>query len=126
MKGIFYYFKQTNNGDKIIITDSSTSHDDVSGNVTIHYIPPSDLAATDEDAVRSFTCRHQILPANVVLRDYNYRRPTLDLRGGADVDASGGRGTVYIYGEHFKTPEEGNALARIRAEALLCREQVQR
>ncbi|MCW5209878.1 type VI secretion system tip protein VgrG, partial [Desulfobulbus sp. US1] len=32
------------------------------------------------------------------------------------------RGNIYIYGEHFKTPEEGNALAGIRAEELLCRE----
>ncbi|MBC2714115.1 MAG: type VI secretion system tip protein VgrG [Desulfobacteraceae bacterium] len=123
-EGIFYYFEQTDNGDKLIITDSSTSHQDVIGNVTINYVPPSGLAPTDEDAVRTLTCRQQMLPANVVLRDYNYRRPTLDLRGEADVDASGGRGTVYIYGEHFKTPEEGNALARIRAEELLCREQV--
>ncbi len=123
-EGIFYYFEQTDNGDKLIITDSSTSHEDVLGNVTINYVPPSGIAATDEDAVRTLTCRQQMLPANVVLRDYNYRRPTLDLLGEADVDASGSRGTVYIYGEHFKTPEEGNVLARIRAEELLCREQV--
>ncbi|RJP44568.1 MAG: type VI secretion system tip protein VgrG [Desulfobacteraceae bacterium] len=123
-EGIYYYFEQTENGDKLIITDSSTSHANVSGQATISYIPPSGFAPPEEDAVRSFICRHQILPARVVLKDYNYRRPTLDLRGEADVDAAGGRGTVYIYGEHFKTTEEGNALARVRAEELMCREQV--
>ena len=123
-EGIYYYFEQTENGDKLIVTDSSTSHANVSGQSTISYIPPSGFAPPEEDAIRSFICRHQILPARVVLKDYNYRRPTLDLRGEADVDAAGGRGTVYIYGEHFKTTEEGNAMARVRAEELLCREQV--
>lgn len=123
-EGIYYYFEQTENGDKLIVTDSSTSHAPVSGQSTISYIPPSGFAPPEEDAIRSFICRHQILPARVVLKDYNYRRPTLDLRGEADVDAAGGRGTVYIYGEHFKTTEEGNAMARVRAEELLCREQM--
>ena len=123
-EGIYYYFEQTENGDKLIVTDSSTSHANIPGQPTMNYIPPSGFAPPEEDAVRSFICRHQILPARVVLKDYNYRRPTLDLRGEADVDAAGGRGTVYIYGEHFKTTEEGNALARVRAEELLSREQV--
>ena len=123
-EGIYYYFEQTENGDKLIVTDSSTSHANIPGQATMNYITPSGFAPPEEDAVRSFICRHQILPARVVLKDYNYRRPTLDLRGEADVDAAGGRGTVYIYGEHFKTTEEGNALARVRAEELLSREQV--
>lgn len=123
-EGIYYYFEQTEDGDRIMITDSSTSHRDVRGNAVLNYIPASGLVPEDEDAVRSLICRHQMLPRNVVLRDYNYRRPTLDLRGEADVDPSNGRGTVYIYGEHFKTPEEGNGLARIRAEELICRERV--
>jgi type VI secretion system secreted protein VgrG len=69
------------------------------------------------------TCRHRVLPRRVVLRDYNYRRPDLELRAEADVDTEG-RGDVYFYGEHFKTTEEGNSLARIRAQEILCREVV--
>ncbi len=123
-EGIYYYFEQTDDGDKVIITDSSTSHQDVSGRTAVPYLPPSGQAPVEEDCVHAFTCRHHVLPMRVLLKDYNYRRPTLDLRGEADVDAQGGRGTVYIYGEHFKTPEQGNALARIRAEAFLCRERL--
>ncbi len=123
-EGIYYYFDQTENGDKIIITDSSTSHGNVSGETAIPYLPPSGQVPTEEDSVHNFTCRHQMLPMKVLLRDYNYRRPTLDLKGEADVDTENGRGTVYIYGEHFKTPEAGNTLARIRAEDFLCRERI--
>ncbi len=123
-EGIYYYFEQADGIDKVIITDSSTSHEDVSGESAIPYLPPSGQVPAEEDCVHVFTCRQQMLPAKVMLKDYNYRRPTLDLKGEADVDAEGGRGTVYIYGEHFKTPETGNALAAIRAGEFLCREQL--
>lgn len=123
-EGIYYYFEQTDGIDKVIITDSSTSHEDVSGEAAIPYLPPSGQVPAEEDCVHVFTCRQQMLPAKVMLKDYNYRKPTLDLKGEADVDAEGGRGTVYIYGEHFKTPEAGNALAAIRAGEYLCRERL--
>lgn len=123
-EGIYYYFEQSDGMDKVIITDSSTSHEDVSGESAIPYLPPSGQVPAEEDCVHVFTCRQQMLPARVMLKDYNYRKPTLDLKGEADVDADIGRGTVYIYGEHFKTPEAGNALAAIRAGEYLCRERL--
>ncbi len=58
-----------------------------------------------------------------MLKDYNYETPSLELSGQADV-AAAGRGEVYPYGEHFRTPTEGAALAAVRAEELLCRERV--
>ncbi|MFP7754279.1 type VI secretion system Vgr family protein [Thermodesulfobacteriota bacterium B35] len=122
-EGIYYFFDQTDEGEKLIITDSATAHQDISGNAGIRYSPPDSLIPTVREQVREFTCRQQVLPKKVVLKDYNYRKPSLDLKGEADVDPEG-RGTVYIYGEHFKTPEQGNGLARIRAEELLCRETV--
>jgi len=120
-EGIYYYFEQTEEFEKLIITDNSSRHEDISGTSTIDYHPSSSLRAREEEIVRELTCRQKILPRKVILRDYNYRRPDLELRVEADVDAEG-RGDVYSYGEHFKTTEEGNALASIRAEELLCRE----
>lgn len=62
-----------------------------------------------------------MLPKTLRLKDYNYRTPSLEISGNAEVSAQG-RGEIYIYGEHFKTPKEGNQLAKIRAEELLCQE----
>lgn len=121
-EGIYYYFDQSGDKEKLIITDSSTAHQPIAGGA-VTYSPPGQITASIFEQVQEFTCQQQILPRKVVLKDYNYRKPSLDLKGEADVDSEG-RGNVYIYGEHFKTPEEGNALARIRAEELLCREVV--
>jgi type VI secretion system secreted protein VgrG len=122
-EGIYYYFQQTEEFEKLVITDNPSSHEDVPDTSTIEYHPPSSLRAREEEVVRELICRQKMLPRRVILRDYNYRRPDLELRGEADVDRQG-RGDVYSYGEHFKTSEAGNALAAIRAEEILCRESV--
>ncbi len=119
-EGIYYYFDQSGDSEKLIIADSTTAHQPIEG-AAVLYSPPGVATPSTFEQISEFTCRQQILPKKVILKDYNYRRPSLELKGEADVDADG-RGNVYIYGEHFKTPEEGNALARIRAEELLCRE----
>ncbi len=118
-EGIYYYFEQGDEAEKLIIADASTAHEDISSGKSIRYSPPDALTPSTTEQVREFTCHQQLLPKKVVLKDYNYRKPSLDLKGEADVDPDG-RGNVYIYGEHFKTPEQGNTLATIRAEELLC------
>jgi len=120
-EGIYYYFEQGKDAEKLIIADASTAHEDITSRESIRYSPPDSLSPSTTEQVREFTCHQQLLPQKVILKDYNYRKPSLALKGEADVDPEG-RGNVYIYGEHFKTPEAGNALAKIRAEELLCRE----
>ncbi len=122
-EGIYYFFEQTDTGEKIIITDNSTVHQELPDDSTIYYSPPSALVSTEEEEIREFICRQTRLPQKVLLKDYNYRKPSLEIRGEAMVDPNS-RGIVYLYGEHFKTPEEGNELAGIRAEEILCREKV--
>jgi len=122
-EGIYYYFQQGDDAEKLIIADASTAHEDIPSGESIRYSPPDSLSPSTIEQVREFTCHQHPLPKKVILKDYNYRKPSLDLKGEADVDSEG-RGHVYIYGEHFKTPEEGNALARIRAEEILCREAI--
>ena len=121
-EGIYFFFQQDENNEKLIITDSSTAHEDIRGDSTIPFSPPSGIMP-EKEAITAFICRQKRLPNKVILKDYNYRKPSLDLKAEAEVDSSG-RGDVYFYGEHFKTPEEGNELAKIRAEEIRCRENV--
>ena len=60
------------------------------------------------------------MPAAVRIKDYNYEKPGLEVKAEKIVE-EGGRGQVYVYGHHFKTPEEGDKLAGIMAESYLCR-----
>lgn len=120
-EGIYYYFSQDDKKEKLIITDNAASHKNVCAESKIPYSPPSGTVPHYQEVIQSMVCRQHKLPNKVILRDYNYRHPSLELKAETTVDADG-HGEVYFYGEHFKTPEEGNHLAKIRAEELLCRE----
>jgi type VI secretion system secreted protein VgrG len=121
-EGMYYYFEQAESGEKVIITDTKIAHTEMPEGKTMYYSPPSGLTEFHrEEVIHAFICRQKMLPKTLRLKDYNYRTPSLEISGNAEVSADG-RGDVYIYGEHFKTPDEGNALAKIRAEELLCQE----
>lgn len=59
--------------------------------------------------------RQRLIPSLYAVQDYNYRTPHLGLTLSHEV-AGAHPGGVVEHGAHFKTPEEGLALARIRAE----------
>ncbi len=121
-EGMYYYFEQAESGEKVIITDTKIAHTEMSEGKTMYYSPPSGLTEFHrEEVIHAFICKQKMLPKTLRLKDYNYRTPSLEISGSAEVSADG-RGDVYIYGEHFKTPDEGNQLAKIRTEELLCQE----
>ena len=123
-EGMYYYFEQAKSGEKVIITDTKIAHTEMPEGKTMYYSPPSGLTEFHrEEVIHAFICKQKMLPKTLRLKDYNYRTPSLEISGSAEVSANG-RGDVYIYGEHFKTPKQGNALAKIRAEELLCREKL--
>ncbi|PKN32937.1 MAG: type VI secretion system tip protein VgrG, partial [Deltaproteobacteria bacterium HGW-Deltaproteobacteria-20] len=123
-EGIYYFFEQTDAGEKVVFTDTQISHTPLSQGDSITYSPPSGLEASHErEIMSSFHCRMNLTPQSVLLKDYNYRKPSLDVSGSADVDAKG-RGQVYSFGDHARTPEEATRLAKIMAEGLLCRKEV--
>ena len=122
--GMYYYFEQTDQGEKMVITDTSISHTPMSEGTQLTYSPQSNLDHTHRDeVVKNFMLKQQPLPKKVLLKDYNYRKPSLEMKAEATVSANG-HGEIYIYGEHFQTTGDGNKLAQTRAEEFLCREKV--
>lgn len=115
--GIWYRFEQGADVEKLVLADDANypalDTDDVVFAVT-----------PDENnryrSVQSWVCRKQRLPREVVLRDFDYTQPSLDVSGSATVDANG-LGSAFIYGENFTTAEEGARLAAVRAGELSSR-----
>ncbi|MBF0528557.1 MAG: type VI secretion system tip protein VgrG [Deltaproteobacteria bacterium] len=118
--GIYYYFEQTDSGDKVIVTDSEVAHTPMPEGPAVTYFPLTGLDP-QEEGVYSFICRQRMLPKSLKLKDYNYARPSLEIIGEADVLAHG-QGEIFSYGEHFLTPEEAESTAKIRAEMFKCLE----
>ncbi|MGE4263159.1 MAG: type VI secretion system Vgr family protein [Desulfovibrio sp.] len=122
--GVYYWFEQGEGGEKMLASDTRIAHTPMPGHETFHYAPPTGLDATlADEVVKGFTLKRTPMPKSLLVKDYNYEKPSLDLTGRAMV-ADKGRGEIYLYGEHFKNLDEGNRLAQVRADEWKCREQV--
>lgn len=123
-EGIYYWFEQGEQAEKMIASDTRIAHAPLPGHETFVYSPPSGLDDTAiESVIKRFTLNQTPMPKSVLLKDYNYMKPSLDLEGKARVSDQG-RGEIYMYGDHFATKSEGERLAKVRAEQYLCREKI--
>ena len=133
-EGVFYYFDQTESGEKIVFADGTAHYATLPGDPKIPYRPdPASRSRAagataeetmQEESVHSFRCRVRKTTKEVVLKDYNYRTPSVEIKGKAEVKNPAGEGRLYVYGEHFKTPKEGSDIAKIRAEEIQARDKV--
>ncbi|GAB6060160.1 type VI secretion system Vgr family protein [Desulfonatronum parangueonense] len=123
-EGAYYWFEQGEQSEKMIASDTLIAHAPLPGHETFLYSPPSGLdAAGAGKVIKRFTLKQSPLPRNVLLKDYNYMKPSLDLEGKAAVQDKG-RGEIFLYGENFASKSEGDRLAGVRAEEYRCREKV--
>jgi len=108
--GISFFFEHDDGRDldRIVLTDGAFAK--IEGRPTAQFQPRGERCE-----VYHLEEKTRLIPANYVLQDYNYRTPALDLTA-SHVSAAGYGGGVVEYGAHFKTPEDGLALAKIRAE----------
>lgn len=115
--GISFYFTHEEE-DRILFTDHNegfASHPEA--------IPFR--RRTEKHDIYHLSATTHVVPANVVVQDYNYRTPTVDLTASCEL-ASGFGGGVAEYGAHYKNPDEGNVVARIRAEELEAHQKIYR
>ena len=120
--GLYYYFDPDNG--KMIVTDSSLAHGPMPQGDTWRFAPPSGLQLPDTEVkIEQLTRKQRQLPASVLVKDYNYRTPSLTIKEQAQVSDQGA-GQVYYYGEHARTPQEAQKLSKVRAEEILSLEKL--
>ncbi len=111
--GISFFFDTDDDGESIVFSDHADGFTEAA-----NALPWS---RTDrERGVYGLMASATVVPRLHVIRDYNYRTPALDVTGVKELDDGAGGGQVE-YGSHVKTPEDAEALARVRTEEALSR-----
>lgn len=119
--GISFFFEHHDGQDRMVFTDDATGFHDIVGDdpqVTYH-------RRGDETGAFEWNTTRQLVPRVYVCRDYNYRTPTVELQSSHQLE-TGDAGAVIGYGGHFKDGQEGDKLARVRAEESESRRTVHR
>ncbi len=107
-EGISFHFVEGEAGARIVFSDHQ-------GGFELLEIPSEWNDRGSNHGVHRLRQIATAKPRVFVVRDYNYRTPAVDLSAAKELE-QGTRGGVVEYGAHVKTPDEADALAKIRAQ----------
>jgi len=115
-EGIRWYFVHDKDGYKLILEDGdSGSYTAMAGeSASLPYVPPTGMVATAEHVFR-FRMEQAIRPGAVVLNDFNWQNPPLDLKSTADCGRDPGLEFYDCPGEYLEQAPGGD-IAKLRAE----------
>jgi type VI secretion system secreted protein VgrG len=77
-EGIFYFFRHTASGHKLVIADDAVSYQDIPGDSTLTYDEVAG-ATRDELRVTGWMKTQELGSGKNTLQDYNYGKPMLDM-----------------------------------------------
>lgn len=117
--GITLFFEEDEEDVRVVLGDDNSAFGQIRGGAPIPY-----QGAGDHSGVHDVRSTSRPVPKRYVVRDYNYRTPTVDLWAYEDATVPGTGREAAEYGTHFKTPEEGAFFAKVRAQEALCRQTV--
>jgi len=123
--GIFYFFEQTPDGERLVLADANAVAQPHPDHVVIHH-SVGDSGQSRDQSIREVSRRHEVQPERVEVVDYNYRTPSVPVSGASACDAVTGRGSQVFYGEHAKDGGEASRFASIRAQARMAGREVYR
>ncbi len=113
-EGIFYFFEHEQDKHTMVLGDVPSSCQPVAGEERILFREPSKMAPGAEH-VDAFSSRSEIRPGKVMLRDFDFARPQVDLSARR---ASAGPGDleVYEFPGGYQEAAVGTRLAKVRLE----------
>ncbi|RLB64422.1 MAG: type VI secretion system tip protein VgrG [Deltaproteobacteria bacterium] len=115
-EGLYYYFEQAEDREKLIIVDHRSLHDKLVDK-KVRYRPLTGHDTSAGECFDSFAVMHSATAGAVRLTDYDYARPMLDVSATANV-SRGGFGEVSVHAGRFFDPDAAQRFAQLRAEQL--------
>ena len=114
-EGIYYYFKHDDQKHTLIIGDSSSSYGVIQDRIP--FVSPTG-ALPDQEHVIKFRYTEGVSPGEVVLRDYNFKKPNTNLEVNESSDQHAEL-AVFEYPGNYEEPDRGKTVKQIRLEEHL-------
>ncbi len=114
-EGIVYLVEHTQSGDTVVLADSPSAYKPIPGEDQLVFREPVGLLAA-ADSVSAFSAEREVRPGAVVLRDFNYLAPALDLTSTASAEGGDAALEVYDHPGRYDAPAAGRAAAKVRVE----------
>jgi len=121
--GIYYYFKHTEDGHKLVLSDSKSSHDTQKapaedGGSAYLLLPPAHAARHKSDHFTDWHKTRRLRTGKVELNDYDFKKSTSDLRRSKeDGLPTAKKYEVYDYPGKYTERKDGERFAEIRVQA---------
>lgn len=112
-EGIYWHFDQTSEGHVLVMADAK-DYPAVEGEATIPFTGPTQMNVSAEHVYR-FLLGQSVRPGAVLLRDFNFEKPALNLETKADCGRDPGLEFSDYPGEYVEQAA-GTKLAKLRAE----------
>ncbi len=112
--GIFFFFEHEQGKETMVLADANSACAPIPGGDRLVFREPSDMVA-EADFLDAFADRREVRPGALVLRDFNYLKPAVDLTAEAEADRDKEL-EVYDYPGGYADGGAGKSLAKIRLE----------
>lgn len=113
-EGIFFFFEHAEDSHTIVFSDTEEIYDPIDGESEMMFSNESNMVAQKE-TIRDFTCNRAICPGRITHTNYNFKRPSLDMK----LNEEGETHTeheLYEYPGDYGLPPEGSPKVRNHLE----------
>ncbi|MGL4512205.1 MAG: type VI secretion system Vgr family protein [Lacipirellulaceae bacterium] len=121
-EGVFYFFEHTEDKHTLVLADANSAFPDVVGPKEIPYRAAGE-GRVELEHVSEWRAQFEVRSGSVVLDDYDFTKPRVDLQGTSAISRSHSQSEFETYdypGLHSETAD-GGALARLRVEEIQSR-----
>jgi len=116
-EGIRWYFRQTQDAHLLVLADAPDSPP-IEGDSSLPYVPPASMVVSAEHVFR-FRKGSAVRPGVVVLRDFNFEKPQVNLECRND-NGKGAGLEISDYPGEYREQGAGTRIACLRTEEFEC------
>ena len=126
-EGIYYYFKQEDGKHTMMLADSYDAHEAVKDHENVAFLPQAvETPRRKDEVIEEWFMTKQIQPGAYVIDDYDFERPSVELKTtykDARQHAAADK-EIYDWPGEYAVKEEGEHYVRTRLEELLAQHEV--